>query len=678
MAEDKNKSQSYVEFARELFKKEKTAWSRIYEEAKKDAEFLSDDEGSQWNGQDFQERQRSGRPALQMDKLGQFTRQVVNQIRMNTPTINVIPAKNADEETADVFKGLIKDIEYKSNADDAYDTAALYSVRTSFGWLRVDHDYTDNEGFEQDLKICRVVNPMSVYIDSCSIEQDGSDAKHAFVLEQMRVSEFKEQYPDYAPVCFDEPSGNQPKEDDLITVAEFFKIEEEGKEYAQFEDGSSGEYLEGEPRRVKNKRTIRKKSVKRCKMSGQDVLEETTFPGRYIPIVPVYGEEFWVNGQRQIYSLIRKAKQAQQLHNWWKSKEAEILMKQTESPFMAAEGAIEEYAEDWKQPDKAAVLRYKTVDAAGNPIPPPQRVAPPQTATGVFQASLASVDDIRAAVGMYNANVGNQSNETSGIAIRQRQQQGETGTYHFADNLSKAIAQVGRILVFAIPEIYDTARIIRTIGDEEDVEQVGINGEVVEGQERTYNLTEGKYDVRVTTGSSFTTMRQEAADFFTQVINQRPDLMQVIGDLAFKYMDIPGAQAISERIKKTIPPQFLDEEQDPQVVQLQQVIQQGQAAIQQMQAEMGQMQQQLGDKQAELQIKAQSEANKAETDRMKIQVEQMQAEFENEQAKAEIAIKMRELDIKNQELEMKRLEAIASAQAQEIALVQSIANNGMV
>jgi len=610
-----------------------------------------------------------------MDKLGQFTRQVVNQIRMNTPTINVIPAKDADEETADVFKGLIKDIEYKSRADDAYDTAALYSVRTSFGWIRVDHDYTDDEGFEQELKICRVVNPLNVYLDSCSIEQDGSDARHAFVFEQMRVSEFRAQYHDYAPVCFEAPAGNQPKEDDLVTIAEFFKIEEDSKEYALFEDGTTGEYKEGDPRKIKNRRTIRSRTVKRCKMSGQDVLEETTFPGRYIPIVPVYGEEFWVNGQRQIYSLIRKAKQAQQLHNWWKSKEAEILTKQTESPFMAAEGAIEEYADDWKQPDKAAVLRYKTVDAAGTPIPPPQRVAPPQTATGVFQASLASVDDIRAAIGMYSSNIGARSNETSGIAIRQRQQQGETGTYHFSDNLSKAIAQVGRILVFAIPEIYDTPRIIRTIGDEEDVGQVGINGQVLEGQDRTYDLTQGKYDVRVITGSSFTTMRQEAAEFFTNVINQRPDLMQVIGDLAFKYMDIPGAQAISERIKKTIPPQLLDNEKDPQVVRLQQVIQQGQASIQQMQAEIGQMQQQLQDKQAELRLKAQSEANNTETGRMKIHLEQMQAQFEHEQAKAETAIKLQELNIKQQELEIRKIQA--AAQANEIALTQSIANNGI-
>jgi len=672
---DKNKN--YVEYAKSLYQREKEAWSRIYEAVQQDARFLSDETGAQWNGRDYQERERTGRPALTLDKLGQFTRQVVNQIRMNTPTINVIPAKDGDEETAEVFKGLIKNIEYKSGADDAYDTAALYSVRTGLGWLRVDHDYIDDESFEQELKICRVVNNTAIYLDSQSIEIDGSDAKHAFVIDKMTVKEFREKYPDFSPCSFDDEKVKELKDADYISIAEFFEIEEEYKEFGLYEDGSRLEIKEGMPE-PKAKRKVARKRVRRTKMSGSDILEETEFPGKYIPIIPVYGEEFWVEGKRQIYSLIRRAKQAQQLHNWWKSKEAEILMRQTEAPFMAAEGQIEEWAEDWKNPSKSAVLRYKTADALGNPIPPPQRLDPPQTPAGVFNAALASVDDIKAAIGMYNASLGQSSNETSGIAIQRRKQEGEIGTFHFADNLNKSITHAGRVLVCAIPEIYDTSRVERIIGDEDDVKEVGLNGAMVEGQKEEYDLKKGKYDVRVVTGNSFTTMRQEAAEFFTQVINQRPDLMQVIGDLAFKYMDIPGAQAISERIKKTIPPQLLEEsdKQDPRVAQMQQVIEQGQAAIAEMQAQMQQMAQQLQDKQAEIQIKAQSEANKLEIERMNIQLEQQRVAFEQQKAVFEAQIKQQELAIEQEKLNLEKLKVLGQAEADVIAAGQSVANYG--
>lgn len=595
-----------------------------------DMRFLSDEPEAQWEGADYQERLRSGRPALTLDKLGQFTRQVVNQIRMNTPSINVIPAKDADEETAMIFKGNIKNIEYKSNADDAYDTAVLYSVRSGLGWIRVDHDYTDDDGFEQELQIKRVVNNLAVYIDSDSIEPDGSDAKYGFVVDKMRVRDYKAQYPNAECVGFaeDDPLPDDQKDDDFITVVEYFRIVEEEKD---LKVGTQ-------------ERKVKKRYIKRCKMSGAaEPLEETTFPGKYIPLVPVYGEEFWVNGKRYLLSLIRKAKGAQQLHNWWKSLEAEILMKQPEAPFVVAAGQVEEWADDWQQPGKAAVLRYNHLDKDGNPLPAPQRVAPPQTPMGIFNAGLATVDDIKAALGMYNSSIGQGGNETSGIAIQRRKQEGEVGQFHFADNLSKSIAHVGRILVFAMPEIYDTERVINIIGDEDDTKEVGINGAMVEGQKRKFDLRKGRYDVRVITGNSFTTMRQESAEFFTQVVTQQPQLMQVIGDLAFKYMDIPGAQAISNRLRKTIPAQLLEGEDgqeevqapDPEKMQMAQLIEQGQGAIQQMEAQIVQLEEQLKNKQQENMIKAQSEVAKTETERMKLELEARKLQIEEQKVALE-------------------------------------------
>lgn len=611
MAEEEN----LVEKARKNFKRDKEYWSSIYAKGLEDAKFLSDDEYAQWNEQDYQARIQSRRPALTIDQLGQFVHQVVNDIRINTPTINVIPTgEDSDQDTAEIFKGLIKNIEYASNADNAYDTSALNSVKSSIGFIRVDHDYVDENSFDQELVIKRVVNPFAVWLDGESIEIDGRDAKRATLIEKMCVHEFKEKYPDKDPVCFEEESKSKQNDDDMISIAEIFQIDEEEKTIGIDDNGNVFEYKEGMP--AKRTRKVKSRTVKRLKMSGQDVLEETTFPGKYIPVVPVYGEENWIDGERNIFSLIRKSKDAQRMFNYWKSLETELLMKAPQAPIMAAEGQVEEYSADWLNPSKAMVLRYKTTDANGNPAPPPQRLEPPTIPTGIVNASRQTVDDIKSTMGIYNASLGQRSNEQSGVAINARKQEGDVATFHFSDNLMKSICQVGRILVNAIPEVYDTPRILRIIGMEDEPKMVGINGQPDE-EGKTYDLTRGRYDVKVVTGANYTTLRQEAVSALQATFQAAPELMNVMGDLYFKNADFAGAQAMSERMKKVIDPKFLDEAEDqpqidPEKEQMKAIIQEGAQEIQSLQTQVEQSNTQAEMNKLQADLKSQYDALKAQ------------------------------------------------------------------
>lgn len=637
------------------FKNEQSNWSEIYTKAREDLDFLGDDVSAQWNAQDFNERIKTGRPVLTIDQLSQFVHQVANDIRMNTPSINVIPDdKEADLETADVFKGIIRTIEYKSSADDVYDTAATNAVKCSVGFIRVDHEYCDELTFEQDLVIKRVINPLAVYIDSASIECDGRDAKYAFIVEPIRVDQFKKQFPEFSPISFEpDKTQEQFKDDEFINIAEYFEVIEETKEVGLREDGEIEEYTEGG--NYRSKRKVTKRKIKRYKLSGADILEETDFPGKYIPIVPVYGEEAWKDGKRNIFSLIRKSKQAQQMFNYWKSLETEIIMKQPNAPVMVPEGAIEDYKEDWLNPAKSMALRYRHMDDKGQPIPPPQRLAPPTMPSGVIGAAQQAVDDIKATMGMYNASLGMRSNEQSGKAIMARQQEGDVATFHFLDNLIRSITQVGRILVCAIPEIYDTPRLIKMFGDEGEIEEVGVNGAIAEGQEMAFDLKKGKYNVRVLTGAPYTTKRQEAAAFFENVVSRQPELMQVMGDLLFKNMDFAGAQEMAARMKKLIDPKLLDENEDidPEKEQLKQIVEQGKGMVMQMQQEMAGLQEQLNNKQMDLQVKAVSEQTKAQLDREKNQLEANKAQLDFQIKTQELKIKEAELALKAKELEIK-------------------------
>lgn len=628
-----SKDDKTLDRAKERYKTAKDGWSDVYSKAVDDQNFLSDEPFAQWDKEEATSRTRVKRPVLTIDQLGQFIHQVVNDIRMNTPSIKVMPdGDGADVETAEIYEGLIRAIEYNSNADVAYDTSVDFSVKSSVGFIRVDHDYISSTGFDQELLIKRVINPQSVLLDPDSIEPDGSDAKYGFVLEEVDKDEFKKLYPKATPVSFGDENPNKTRESDKkITVAEFFEIIESSKTIGLKDDGTDEEV--DESKTYKTTRKVSKCTVKRSKLSGEDVLDETTFPGIYVPLVPVYGEEAWIEGKRQINSLIRKSKEAQYMYNLWKSLETELLLKQQQAPVQAAVGQMEGFEEDWKTPDKAMVLYYHQKDVNGDQAPPPQRLQPPTIPTGIVNAARETVDDIKATMGIYNAGLGEKSNVISGVAYNSQKKEGDVATFHFGDNLTRSIAHVGQILLFAIPEIYDTARIIKIVGQEDEIKNIAINGaQSTQDQERAFDLTKGKFNVRVITGPAFTTIRQEAAAMYQDVLKiLPPEAAMNVLDLVFKYQDGPGSQALSARFKKMVNPQFLDksdleqDQPDPQVLQLQQQLQQmGQAAQQEIQ----QLQQQLQDKSVDNQTKlmdSQAKQEDSQTKKGELQLKIIQA-----------------------------------------------------
>jgi len=636
--------------AHKSFETKKQYWHDIYDKAKDDLKFQSDEKHSQWDEGVAEARRQADLPVIQIDQLNQFVHQVSNDIRMNTPSINVIPATGADKETAEIYKGLIRNIEYKSNADNAYDMAVNNAIKCSLGFIRVDHDYENDDGLEQALYIKRVVNPLAVYLDDC-IEPDGSDAMEGWVLETLSVAEFKKRYPKFTPVSFTDEGKECKGDDDEIVIAEYFYIEEQDRVITSI-NGEVTDYTEDMGDLPT--RTVKKRVVHRCMLSGQDELEKTIFPGKYIPIVPVYGEEAWVDGKREIYSLIRKSKEAQRMHNLWQSLQADSLMKQTGAKWQAAAGQVEDFADDYLNAHKTAVLRYNAKDADGTPLGPPLPIAPPPSPMGYVEALVQSVDHIRSTLGIYGAGVGDRTNEVSGVAIDSRKLESDTATYHFGDNLIKSLTHVGRILVHAIPEIYDSERVIRIIDGEDKPQQIGVNGALGEEQEETVDLRTGKFDVRVTTGTSYATKRQASAQFYENVIVRSPEMMNVVGDLMFENSDVEGAQAMAERMKKIIDPKLLEEGgDDPRLMMLQQQLEQSQMQLQQMSA----------------QLESKDQAMMLESKKSDVELEKARLDNQN---------KMRELYLKEQELQFERDRLNVENRALEMSQPANIAANASI
>lgn len=637
--------ESDVKEALQLLEHDRQHWQSIYDEAKDDGHFLSSEEGCQWHQKLYQNRKNAQRATLQIDHTAQLVNAVVNQIRMKTPAIKVIAGDGADEETAQIFGEYIRGVEYFSAADSAYDLAAQNAVRMSIGFIRVNREYASEMDFNQRLCIQPVINPLAVYLDSDSVEVNGKDAMHCTILDQMSLGAFKRLYPDADPISFQADCPTVKNENDTITIAEQFIIKEEKAMIGLRFDGVTELVKEGGEYQAT--REIKKRKVQHRKMNGGGLLsDDVIFPGKYVPIIPVYGEMFWTDGKRRLVSLVRRGKDAQRLYNYWKSVEADVLENQPQSPFIAAAGSIEGFKDDYKNPGRTPVMRYNAFDESGNPLPAPTRQAPPQVSPGLFQASQVVLNDIKATIGVYDTSLGAKSNETSGVAIAQRSQQTDVLTYHFSDNLSKSIQHVGTVCVSAVADILDVPQIVRIVNREDEAKFIGINGMRVEGQERDYYLNQGQFDTRVTTSLPHTTRRAETASFLGDIVRSSPDLLPVIGDKLMESMDMAGSEVLAERFKKMLPPALKEEGENEQLVAMQQENEQLKQAVQQLQ-------------QGE-QSKIQAEAVKQETERMKAQVTLAEAQSNQEIAAINAQVKMAEVELKREELGLQRLELQAS------------------
>jgi hypothetical protein len=560
----------------------------------------------------------NARPCLTINKLPQHVRQVTNDQRQNRPSGKVIPADDhADPAVAEIFDGLVRHIEYMSDADVAYDTACENQVAYGEGYIRLLTEYCDDNTFDQDIKIGRIRNSFSVYMDPTIQDPCGSDAEWCFITEDMTREDYERQFPNAQPISSIQVQGVGDQSlsnwinENTVRIAEYFYTEYSPAtlnlypgNQSFFENSPEDKMMKQNGLKPLKSRKVQRRQIKWCKTNGYEMLEESDWAGSYIPVIRVIGNEFEVDGQIYISGLVRNAKDAQRMYNYWVSQETEMLALAPKAPFIGYGGQFEGYEQQWKTANTTnwpyLEVNPDVTDGQGSVLPLPSRAQPPMAQTGLIQAKMGASDDIKATTGQYDSSLGATSNERSGKAILARERQTDTGTYHYVDNLARAIRYTTRQIVDLIPKIYDTQRVARIINLDGDTSMVKIdptqqepvkkitdpnNPDIV--IEKIYNPGVGKYDVVVTTGPSYMTKRQEALESMAQILQANPNLWAVAGDLFVKHMDWPGAQELSKRIAKTIDPKILqDEDKSPQL----------QAAEQQMQAmgqELDQMHQML-------------------------------------------------------------------------------------
>lgn len=559
-----------------------TADSENRSEAIDDLKFKK---GEQWDPAVKAQRVRDQRPCLTMNKLPTFVHQVTNAQRQNVPSINVHPVGAGDKAVAEVIQGGIRHIEYASNASVAYDTAVNSAAEIGFGYFRLVTTYCREDSFDQEIQFRRIRNPFTVYMDPSHVNPDGSDQQWCILSVKVPRAEFKAEFPNSEPVDMSAIRGlgdaaHDWADDDCVRLSEYYRIHREPAKVVLLSNGESGykdELLElplGVT--IKAERDSWRTKVQWFKLTATEILDRADIPCKWIPVFPVYGDEIDIDGKVIRSGLIRNAKDPARMYNFWMTAATEEVALRPKTPYIGAEGQFEGHESEWAAANTSSFpfLEYKPKALGGMLAPPPQRQPMADLPSGVLAMAMHANDDIKATTGIYDASLGARSNETSGVAIRQRDRQGDTANFHYIDNLHVTLRHVGRCIIDMWPKVYDAERTLQIMGKDGKVSSVPINTPVPPEQQKPdprtgaiqqvlNDMTVGEYSVTISSGPSYDTMRQEAVDGMIQTAQSWPKLMDIAGDKVVRSMDWPMSDEIADRIEKTLPPELREQEEGP-------------------------------------------------------------------------------------------------------------------
>lgn len=525
--------------------------------------------GEQWDPVVLE--QRKGLPCLVINSIPQFTAQLVGDFRESRRAVKVVPSSDEDLDVAQIRGDLIRAIEMNSRAERVYDLAFESLVQCGDGAFRVSVEYARDDVFDQDIFFRPIEDALSVVWDRYSVDPTGRDAKRVFVDDRIPKKEFEKKWPGVSPDqinpdgFFDQTSLSGWVDDHSYRVTEYWRLIERQRIMAIFENGKVFELNEDNYEQIilENGPPL-KTRLAWCSYAQMHLVTGFAIlagPFEYrlnrLPIIRMSGRVVNIGGRRVRYGLVRFMKDPARLKNFWRSVAAEQLGYAPKAQWMATESAVEGREEKIRKAhlSRDPLLIFNDEAVFGQNV---QRLDPPAPQAALLNEAQVNAQDMKDVTGIHDASLGIRSNEVSGRAIQARQREGDIASLTFYDNANAAILEGGDVVNQLIPQIYDGTRVIRVIGEDESVRFQRINDPM---DPNAIDLSVGQYDVALSTGTSYTTRRVEAAQAMMDAIQVWPNLMSVAGDLVAKAQDWPGADKLAERLRKTIPPQFLEEDE---------------------------------------------------------------------------------------------------------------------
>lgn len=552
--------------------------------------------GEQWDPITKLERGKD-RPMYEFNHTRVTAKNVINEMRANRPTAKFRPTEDADKPIADAREGIAKNICNSSDFDSIRDYAAEHQVGGGFAAWRIDTKYQSDDSFDQDILISPIHNPLCIYADYACQDPLKRDASYWFVVTQITKEAYETKYKTKTIVEFTQDEVidlEEVNDDDRVWVAEYWRKEPQERHLCQLSDGTVIDKMDPknvipEGVMVVNERKFMGSKIVQYVISDDSVLEgPNEWAGSDFPFVIIYGDYVVVEGKPQWCGVARYMKDPQRAHNWAMTSVFESISKAGEEFTWVTAKQAEDQVKHWDDADRKN-LKYRLYNPDPMSPGPPQREQGAQVPVALMQAAAMSTDEMKASSGIFDASVGNQSNETSGRAIANRAAQGRIATFNFQDNMLKGVRRTYEILNNLIPKIYDTRRSIRILGEDGSEKFIQINDGI-------NDLNRGKYDLTITAGPSFATQRMEAAEAYVGLAQGNPQVMLSAGDLIFKSMDLPYSDLIAERLRLSLPPQIQQaiNKDKPIPPEAQAALMQAEQAMQMVQAQ-GQMVQQAAE-----------------------------------------------------------------------------------
>lgn len=571
--------QAIIEQALSQYKEGFDADKSEIELAQKDLEFAHNENNCQWDSKVKQAREQDNppRPCLSLNKIPEKIDQVEGEFRQLKPSFKIRGVDSAaDPKTAEIISGIIRFIEWNSDGRNAYNTSHSSTLYCGRGAWRIDIVDCEEDPFQRDIVINRVTNPLSIIVDPNCKKLDKSDADFMFITEQMTKEKYEKNYPD-APIenwadNLKEADGWRTKNE--IRVVEYW-YKETGEEtfyrVSRYTDGIASEMTVDEKGLLETDIVLKKKKasrprVKWCKMTNNKVLAGPfDWPSKYFPIIIETGKELFIKGHSKKRGMVRHAKTPQEMYNYWSSALTEQVALQPKAPYQVTAGMIDGYEHIWDNANNKnfPYLPYKPDTQM--PGVSPKREAPPQMSVAMASELQRMSHDIMAAMGIYQASLGDSGPEKSGRAIFARQRQGSTGSFTFTDNFGAALVYSMKVLIDLIPYVYDTERIIRIVGDDGQERTVPINArptanivQEFEGLQPgasgyIHDMNIGKYDAVVTIGPSYATQREELATVLGEIIKSMPaNIGAVLLETFVKTLDMPNSDVIAQKIQQAM------------------------------------------------------------------------------------------------------------------------------
>ena len=567
--------------ARERLYSSSSGWDFILQRIRDDIEFSS---GRQWDP--ATEKVRQGRPNLVLDKTKKFVDKVVGSYRNAPPGINVSPRYNSSKAVAEAYECYIRNVLSQPASKAAIETAGEHAAICGYGWINVSYDYESPKSFELVPKLIRIDDPRSVRIDRSSTESDGSDAMWGFRLMRMDITEAKSKYGEEVSSWETIPQQytDQWVDDQQLILAEYWWIDEVDDTLCQCIDMSGKKCvywmseLAKDPAKMQgivqmtNQRETKRKVCNYAFLGGAGVIETKEWPCASIPLIPVYGRQAWQDNRQFFVGLIRPMMDAQRLINYYASTIAEVTALSPRVPIMAAEGQIEGYEQDWNLMNVKNIpyLQYRPVSLDGSPVPPPQRLSQTAELGPLLQALTATTQDLTDVSGIYEASLGQETQQKSGVAIREASKNSDQVLAVFSDNLKRGVVRCAQIIKDMMPNLISEDQILKLKHEDNSEFTVKHNPTQPQMEKKlgmkepeVIDFTLGDYDVSVESGDSYSTRRQESAAAGMELMQVLPDNQKAaIAPEVVQNQDWVGADRIARTLRLTLPPELQNQDSD--------------------------------------------------------------------------------------------------------------------